>query len=362
MSDLNGVDLDALTESDIGGGVTLPPIQSDLVHLCDADLGAYEVVDLDKTDVENYADFLDWIEYRRLLCGSYRTIPFITLGDKGGRYELAVVAEYQGKRAKNRDPDVTNRVHALRQLLAERDTRCVVADHDEADDQICQYQLSALRGTPIGSLKSSDRTITDSADKDLRMFAGLHLDPKSYEAVDVTGFGSCYLDESTSAKKCLGWGTSFFWHQLLMGDSADNIPGLPRLSGELANVYSPTAPITKAKSRLELGGTDKQLDSARKTLANRNPIKIGPVMALTILDGCVNDYEAMLRVRDAYLSWYGPGSFDVSHWNGSTVRKTAGHMLLEQARLLWMRRVPRECPSVFFAEVVEQYKLEEMPW
>jgi hypothetical protein len=335
------------------------------VHLCDADIGAYEVADLEKGDVENYQDFVAWIEHRRLLCGAYRSVPFVTAGDKGGRSAIAVVKEYQGQRSKNRDPELVNRVRALRHLLAERDSRCVVGRTQEADDCICQWQYARIRGKLGGrDLRPGETTITDSTDKDLRMFPGLHIDPYTHELVEVRGFGGCWLDESTSTKKILGWGTSFFWHQLLVGDGADNIPGLPLLSGELANRYKPTAAITKAMGRLASGGTDKQLQAAQRTISERTPIKVGPVLVSTILAGVDNDYEALRRVRECYYSYYGEGQFEFERWDGTTLRRTAGHMLLEQARLLWMRRVPRECPSTFFREVCEtERELEQdVPW
>jgi hypothetical protein len=196
------------------------------------------------------------------------------------------------------------------------------------------------------------------------MFPGLHIDPYTHELVDVSGFGGCWLDESTSTKKILGWGTSFFWAQLLVGDGADNIPGLPLLSGELANRYKPTAAVTKAQERLLTDCTPKQRDAALRTIKERNAIKVGPVLVACILAGVDNDYEALRRVRECYYSYYGEGQFEFERWDGSTMRKTAGHMLLEQARLLWMRRVPRECPTTFFREVIEAERAleQDVPW
>lgn len=351
MSELQGVDLGGLSDDWGKTEGSFPPVDPELVHLCDADIGAYEVANLEKPDVENFQDFLDWIEYRRLLCGAYRSIPFVTAGTKGGRYELAILREYQGNRKAHRDPGLANRVRSLRSLLAERDPRCVVGTDQEADDLICQYQVAALR---TGSVQGGGkRTITDSTDKDLRMFPGLHLCPKSLEPVDVSGYGSCWIDESTSSKRVLGWGTSFFWHQLLMGDQADNIPGLPYLAGRLANRYQPTAAILKAQDRLREGGTEKQLEAAARALRERKPLKIGPVLAHAVLEGVTDDLEALRRVREAYYEWYGPGVFEVEDWRGTIRKCTAGHMLLEQARLLWMRRVPGECVTTFFKEICD---------
>lgn len=353
MSSVAGVDLSGLRDDWGGSTGSFPAVDPELVHLCDADIGAYEVANLEKSDVENLQDFIEWIEYRRLLCGAGRTIPFVTASVcKGGRYDLAVIAEYQGNRKSGRDPELLNRVRSLRGLLGERDARAVVGDDQEADDLIVQYQYAALRTGSLPDGSRVGRTCIDSADKDLRMSAGLHLCPQSMELVDVHGYGRIWLDESTSSKKVLGWGTSFFWAQLLMGDTADNIPGLPGLSCELANRYLPTQAVLKARTRIAEGGTEKQLVAAQRTIAERKPLKLGAVTAYAVLQGCEDDRAAMLRVFECYRKWYGEDEFTVQHWKGHSLRYTWGHALLEQARLLWMRRTPRECVTTFFKEVL----------
>lgn len=89
----------------------------------------------------------------------------------------------------------------------------------EADDAICTYQQS-----------SSEDTIICSRDKDLRMQQGWHY---SWECGKQGSIGPVFTDElgwlePPSRGKILGYGKSFFYSQLLTGDTVDNIAGLPR--------------------------------------------------------------------------------------------------------------------------------------
>lgn len=95
----------------------------------------------------------------------------------------------------------------LKDYLYSRD-EVVIADNIEADDLLAIYSTQ---------LPSS--SVIVSVDKDLDQVQGLHYNPR-----DVEGFpnGRYYtVGEETSLR--------FFLQQLLMGDSIDNIPGIPGL-------------------------------------------------------------------------------------------------------------------------------------
>lgn len=139
----------------------------------------------------------------------------------------------------------------------------------EADD------LMAIEQTRCG-----ESTIICTRDKDLRQVPGWHY---GWELGEQPSFGPELVTETgyiryTEKKKIKGTGTLFFYAQLLMGDSVDTVPGLP---------------------------------------------KYGPLKTFKLLGECKDTTEAFNRVVEAYRGLYG----DV--WK---------EQLVEQARLLWMVR------------------------
>lgn len=142
----------------------------------------------------------------------------------GFRYEIAKTQPYKGNR---KNPKPFHFYNILAYMLAQYDTR-ISTDGYEADDMICIEQVSRGGGT-----------IVCSRDKDLRICPGFHF---SWECGKQ---GSLFPTETDrvgwlepklkfNEKKgehvfddVLGYGLSFFYYQMLVGDSADHIPGLP---------------------------------------------------------------------------------------------------------------------------------------
>jgi hypothetical protein len=154
---------------------------------------------------------------------------------------------------------------------------CVIANGLEADDLMCirqwdnyKHRVKNIEATP---------TIICSRDKDLRMCPGWHY---SWECGKQASIGPLevgpvgFLQEVDG--KIRGFGIKFFFYQLLVGDSVDNIPGLP---------------------------------------------KCGPAKALKILDGVDTPKDMLKAVTEAYKASMG----DVYK-----------EYLREQANLLWMVR------------------------
>ena len=101
------------------------------------------------------------------------------------------------------------------------------------------------------------------------------------------------------------------------------------------------------------------LKKERKPDANAKAC--GAVMAWKVLGDCRSDAAALTLVVRAYQSYYGTQPFHYKTWRDDTIHVTSGHMLLEQAKLLWMRRVVNECPSVFFKQVMNNIKWDGTP-
>jgi hypothetical protein len=279
-------------------------------HLqADCDFFCYEVCDLEKSLQQNWTELKNQLEYKRKLAGCGVINVHVTLGLKGGRNEMATVKPYQEKRDDRRDPAIKERVRELRTLLAnyknER-TNPVPWVLQEADDGMVQYQVDRIATHGVSS------TMIMSSDKDLWMAGGRHVDPKTGRVYTVDGYGGvAYKDVGNVSLKLIGTGTCWFWHQMIMGDPVDNIPGLPMLSGHLANLYLPT----------------KKYDAKRK------PLACGEAKAVAVLEGAGNNIEAARRVYEAYSAHYGADAME---------------MFIEQAFLLWMRRTARLADCLTF--------------
>lgn len=317
----------------------------------DADTYAYfcawpEENSLDQ-DIQNLKVF---IETQRLMSGMETICLHLTLGSKG-REDYALVNQYQAGRAV-RDPAKQARVRALRAFMETYTAPNVTHFNNydqEADDSMCQEQLRIIRE------KGEEYSTIITIDKDLDMVPGQHMHPETFEFYDVPfGYGESWVCRKTTNTKVKGRGTSFFFHQLLTGDSADDIPGLPLLATKLLNRYKPTAGTRKAQDVLNNPrATRKAKDRAQDTLANRSPSKLGAVTAARVLDGVKTEFEAYKRVLECYRAYYGTGEFTFTDWRGNDHRKTAHDMLVEQANLLWMRRTPDDRGSTFLAEILK---------
>lgn len=271
-----------------------PTIKGRVVQY-DADFGCYECAHLDDSVAQNFKQLIKHVEVKRRLAGAERINMHLTLGLKGGRHQIATVKEYQKERL-NHNVEVKVRVRELRCLLANHRnevTTPVANLYQEADDSMAAFQNLDLKNSVIMS-----------GDKDLWMVEGLHCDQSSGRMYKVKGYGKTEYREVGNVKpKLVGEGTSWFWHQMLMGDGADTIAGLPKLSGRLANTYKPL----------------------KKHNPKRNPISCGEVTAVAILKDVVTEKEACTRVYEAYKDFYPNNTLE---------------MLIEQAFLLWMRRTP----------------------
>lgn len=325
--EINGVNLDNLDA--VAPASLVPDVVQGRELQLDGDMLVYECSGYDDEPFNMcVANFKAALQSRMAVAAAEFCTIHLTGGNKGGRFEIAQVKEYQGNR---KDKVKPAHLPALRAWVMDTyinhdyKAQAVMHEDQEADDGIAQAQYDAIKKG------NTNLSIIMSADKDLTMCSGLHCDWNSYQIHEVTDFGSIYLDDSGSSKKIRGFGTSFFWAQLLMGDTADAIPGLPLVGMPLLDEV---APISKPRKP----GATKQ---------------VGAVMAMSILDGCVTDLQCMKRVIEAYQSYYGTGVFNFTTWRGDTIQVTSGHMVLEQAKLLWMRRTKDECPSVFFKQVVQ---------
>ena len=255
-----------------------------MLALIDADLIAYEAASAADMVEEGYERrSFDYVidkvdESIKFItensgCDSYEL--FIT-GKDNFRYDIATVKPYKGNRSDKPKPFY---LESTRKLL--ESYGAVVCDGMEADDML------AVRAR---EMEYKDCCIC-SRDKDLRMVPCMQyswevgLQPEwGPELVDTLGelhfrFSDKILkngEKSNAIKKVWGTGLKWFYAQLIIGDSTDNISGLEGKGGGLVH---------------------------------------------QVIHPCTSEEELFTAAFSAYTDKYGD---------------TAAERLLEQGRLLWM--------------------------
>lgn len=305
-----GIDLSALPDQTAPKLAVPEIVPGRTVHI-DADFLAYmmSAERADGTDVKTFDDMKHNAEVKvkeiMLLAGATRLHMHLTpfTSDKGGRYDIAMLKEYQGNRVDKAKPQY---LHIMRDWMAKR-WPATLHQHCEADDGMSSEQYKAIaEGNTLLS-------VIASKDKDLHMVPGLHLDWDTGDIYNSDTFGDVWLRERGSGSKVLdGYGQKFFWAQMLTGDSADNISGLPKLVGSYLDEYKPLAKPSK----------DRPAGSC------------GPVLAVQILDTAKSNKQAFILIKDMYKR-YGE-EIGFTHWkDGSDVPWNKA--FVSEAQLLWMR-------------------------
>lgn len=146
---------------------------------------------------------------------------------------------YQGNRKGKAKPPLLEvlRHHLLTVGLPHReDWRIQGSAYFEADDTMM-----------MSSYRLQEQGLIWSDDKDLCITPYPYWMAKSARAsVLDSPFGFITLTcTSTGSLKIIGHGRKFFWTQMLMGDSADNIQGLKRLNGKLCGPAGAYAALEK---------------------------------------------------------------------------------------------------------------------
>ena len=244
----------------------VPVVKGRRVHI-DADMLAYQCGGNDETDVATSRRILkSKIDLFQDASGAEGVLLHLTASGstKGDRAVVAYTKPYQGQRKGHRPKNW----QYLRDYMADGVAGPVKQWYDrEADDGFgfisanCPLDVIATR------------------DKDMRMLPGLHLNWDTYELVHVPA--DVFATEACGKL----YGHKWFWTQMLWGDAADNIPGLP-----------------------------KHPDFPRG---------VGEVAASKLLAFADDDASAAQAVAQAYKA----------HWGDEWADRYA-----EQASLLWIRR------------------------
>ena len=347
-----GVDAPSVYDMD-DGSMELPPIIPNSVLQLDGDISSFYLAWTDETLSQNTEALKRHIEVKRLMAGCETVNVHTTRGAKAGREDAAMVQEYQANRQKMTPEQIEKkqRVEEIRAWLETYSNAHTVPMPQweiEADDSMSIEQDKMLKAGRVSKIMTKD--------KDLDMIMGTHIHYDTYDEWTITehnSYGKIWMDRSGSQTKLKGQGTSFFWAQMLMGDSADNIPGLPKLPAELLNVIKPTQAISKAEATLRNPkATPRARAAAQKAIGARKAALVGPALAHKMLESCTTDAEAFNVVRRAYTAYYGKAEFSFTDWRGNEYRTNASNMLLEQAKLLWIMRFAGDDVLTWIKEAV----------
>lgn len=341
MTVINGFDLDALAGlAHENEKLELPPqVKGRTVHI-DADFLAYQCT-AEKEDALEEKTYDDMqhnatvaVETLRGLAAAEHVHLHLTpsTSNKGGRYDHAILKEYQGNRVDKPKPRYLG---IMREWLAKRYSG-TLHQFCEADDGMSSSQYAAI------AAGERSLSIIASKDKDLRMVPGLHLDWDTGCITDTgeDDFGTVSLVERTTpsgvTKQIKGFGQKFFWAQMLIGDPADNISGLPAIPGYVMNIIKPTAATSKARAVLDDDlASDAKREKAQAVLDARTDILCGPVLAILILDMMQDQSTAFNTIKGLYRR-YGESVGFTHYKTGDPVHW--GKVFASEGQLLWMRK------------------------
>jgi len=326
-------------------GLKAPTIVPYRVAQVDADFIAYQGGFAPGADTyeqqQNACEFI--VKKLTRMAGASSCIMHLTpeASNKAGRYEKSLFFPYQGKRSTSEKPEY---LEDLRQWMGtQRNGR--LHHTCEADDGMAIEQNKAI------DAGNAELSIICSKDKDLRMVSGYHMDWVTGDIRLVSGYGSLFVDKTGSTPKIKGFGTSWFWAQMLMGDSADSITGLPKLTGDILNGLKPTLAITDAKSIIaDKGASPKQIAAARSKLLSRKAGLCGQIAAYDVISKCLDDRQAFQTVRHCYKRYN--EEFKPVNFRDQKPITWQEHFMSE-AYMLWMQRYDNR-PSDFLDFVKER--------
>lgn len=230
--------------------------------------------------------------------GCDAAIPYMTDSASNFRIGLAFTKQYKGQRKEKPFFFAELKAFMIETL------GCIVSNGDEADDLIAieahrRNQQFVAAGVKLGSAAHKELCdfVIVSSDKDSRITPGAHYDPrnKRHTFGDELGWFEVEWKPDGKLKDLKGCGLKFFYSQLIVGDSADNYPGIPFK---------------------------------------------GAPLAYELLNGCTSEKELFVAVLGAYKKKYGTQPTLQDNYRGGSRMMTAIERMHEQGRLAHMSRFP----------------------
>lgn len=201
-----------------------PPVEGRIL-LLDSDFPAYQAAATVKNLDTAVRRFQTLVETQRFLVNAETVRVHLTESgcQKLRRFDYPTVKPYQANRDGKAKPPLLS---PLRRVIPTLDWESHWSIHSwrdrEADD-----------GLMMDALLYGDRAVMVSGDKDLNITPGpLWIADEGRIDYIPDRFGWIKRKELTSQVKVVGHGTRFYWCQMLMGDTADNVRGLLHYNGK----------------------------------------------------------------------------------------------------------------------------------
>ena len=193
--------------------------------ILDADFPCYAAASTVKRLTTALTRFQTLVETERFLTGAEFVEVHLTPRGctKCRRFDYPTVKPYQGQRTGPK-PALLQPLRDAVETYSWPENWSVYAWRDrEADD-----------GMIMSGLRHGSNGIISSGDKDLCLTSGPYwINDEGRLDIIPDRFGWISTKQMTSSVKVVGHGTKFFWAQMLMGDSADNVKGIIRYNSAL---------------------------------------------------------------------------------------------------------------------------------
>ncbi|WMX18803.1 exonuclease [Escherichia phage vB_EcoP_PAS7] len=217
---IGGVNLDTLAVQ-----LETPPV-SDKVLLLDADQHIYKAASTVKRLDTAIRRFYQSVLEEKFYVNTKEVRAYITPSNnfKCGRFLLPTVKPYQQQRSTREElplkAPLKEHLIANPHEYAAQGIEIVFDYLAEADDRIIE-----------DSIEFGERGVVSSFDKDMNLCRGPKWNPE-LGTIDTIDNEYGWIDYNKDKGKIVGHGTAFFWAQMLMGDTADNVKGIQTLNGK----------------------------------------------------------------------------------------------------------------------------------
>jgi hypothetical protein len=215
---INGID-----PNDLGDDFSVS--DSGKVLILDGDGPAYVAAATVKTVPTGCRRFASSVLTATFLAECSTADVYLTAEDsyKHGRFTINAWKPYQGQRSSASKPPLLT---PLREALEAEEQHPEFTVHMERI-------LEADDAMMIQAYAEKENGIIRSEDKDLRMTPYPYFDIETGKVMPSDPFGYLYMSMTEGGtKKLLGRSLKFFWAQMVMGDTADNIRGLDKYKGK----------------------------------------------------------------------------------------------------------------------------------